>query len=308
MDEGEMMEAYGDGNGVPALFLSDGDVQCYQNQLWELLKELTYGFTMGDSSSLPVETANELVKSAVFCIGLYLKSRGESLAHYAPIAPGTVAKLFSGGRQTVFDQIERGKAQWQAAIDTAPPVDSISYWDTLREIGGFFRRYDAKYLAHEIPCAIDYPLCHAVPERYGIAYVREYLRRLQLENALCARFSIDSVRQLLACHWPTYREDLINICEPVFINAMGLCLIGKDVFSLSMTGTDKTDLFARFGSWSADAAKQHMQNALHRLLDALGLHGGCAHSYFAHSANDLFVRMASLGFDGFFNLFVTLDG
>ena len=273
------------------------------------MQDLSYRYTMGDSTSLPIEKANELLKSAVFCIDLHLKSSGHSLLDFAPFESGIVSKLFAYGRCEALRQVALGKELFENVIENILPVGQQCYLDTLHAIGDFFKLYDVHFMAHEIPCAIDYPLCHPMPELYGIAYINEYLRRLHLENTFCRRFQSDLIRRMLVCHWPDYQLALINLCDPIFINAMGLCLLNKDVFMLNLAEQDKTDLAALLCCWSQQEAAMRIDDALHRLLDTLDMADDFAVEYFGASANDLLVRMSALiDWDGFYNLFVTIDG
>ncbi len=303
-------EAFKDAwNDLPAVVLSDADIQIYQNELWQLLKDLSYRYTMRDSTSLPIETANELLRSAVFCIGQYFKCSGRSLENFAPLKPGIVAKLFESGRQEVLRRVEYGRSLLRTVMDNVLPIRSLCYLDTLDAIGDFFRQYDVHFMAHKIPCAIDYPLCHPLPELFGIEYILAYLKCLHLENTFCGRFNAHLVLRLLINHWPDYELALVNVCDPVFINAMGLCLLEKDVFALDINGQDKDDLRSLYGSWSKEGAEKQVKHALRRLMGLMDLTDDFAVSYFGASANDLLIRMSALvSTDGFDNLFVTVEG
>ena len=70
-----------------------------------------------------------------------------------------------------------------------PLIRNVALRDTLENIGEFFKRYDYRSMAHEIPCSIDYPLCHQVEESTpGIDYIEEYLSRLLIEIEFLGRF------------------------------------------------------------------------------------------------------------------------
>ena len=100
------------------------------------------------------------------------------------------ARLFTAGDSTslpeetarsLLESVEYGKRLWLAACERLPPVENRSMQDTLRGIGTFFRRYDVRFFAHEIPCDIDYQLAIPVePEQKGVDYVNRYLERLTL--------------------------------------------------------------------------------------------------------------------------------
>ncbi|HPE16861.1 MAG TPA: DUF6179 domain-containing protein, partial [Oscillospiraceae bacterium] len=175
---------------LPGGGLGEEELFALQAKLLPLLAERAARYTMNESSSVPAETAGELLTSVCFLIGLALLKSG--LAALPPDAD--FGRLFALGLQTAQEEIERGKRLWQAACLGAPQVQNIAYRDTLKGIGRFWKRYDHRFFAHRIPCDIDYPLCRAVPDTlFGVSYVNEYLRRVIWENALVRAFAQEPV-------------------------------------------------------------------------------------------------------------------
>jgi len=216
----------------------------FQRGLWALLARQTQRFTMGDSTSVPVETARELLKSICFTLDSYLEANNDD-----PLLLWTMSadKLFKAGQARLEKEIETGKDYLRQVKKDAPPVDNISYRDTLVGLESFFRNYDYRLMAHEIPGDIDYQLCLPVPAKlYGIAYINEYLRRLLIENSFCRCFRAEQISTLLAGYCPDYRELLINIYEPLAANTVGLALLEKDVTSLAIGEADRAGLLKLF--------------------------------------------------------------
>ena len=119
--------------------------------------------------------------------------------------------------------------------------------DTLRGIGTFFRRYDVRFFAHEIPCDIDYQLAIPVePEQKGVDYVNRYLERLTLENEFLRRFTRAAMEPILRRYCPDYWGLLINLYEPVATNALGLALLGEQVQALAISPAACRRLRERF--------------------------------------------------------------
>ena len=92
----------------------------------------------------------------------------------------------------------------------------------MQNLGLFFKRYDIYYEAHQIPCSIDYLLLNPVEEGIkGISYIEEYIRRIRIENSFISLFDFDIVIGLLQRGVPDYKENYLNLSEPVFINSLG---------------------------------------------------------------------------------------
>ncbi len=95
--------------------------------------------------------------------------------------------LLKAGWTEIEAQLKTGKELLQKVRETAPSVENRSYKDTLKGIEVFFKKYDYRFFAHEIPGDIDYQLCHPLPgELQGIEYINGYLRRLLTETGFAA--------------------------------------------------------------------------------------------------------------------------
>lgn len=223
-------------SGLREGILTDEEVGNIQGRLLVLLGRRTERYTMGDSSSVPIETAEELFRSICFTISLLLKSDRDM---NALLDCEDMEAILKEGQKKIQKLVEIGKWMLHKAKEGALPIDNISYHDTIQSIEGFFKKYDIQFFAHKIPCSIDYQLCHAVPEELqGIEYINEYLRRIVLENRFCSRFDNGKINRLLEAYCPDYKELLINIYEPVVTNALGIALLSNNVTRLDIGCAD----------------------------------------------------------------------
>lgn len=286
--------------------LSTEELQILQVKLWGLLGERTGRYTMGDSSSVPVELAQELLTSICFTLGAYLKETGET---QKLLVTADLSELLKAGIKIIESQIETGKQLWQAAWLSAPEIENTAYRDTLKSIGGFFKRYNRHFLAHQIPCSIDYPLCDPVPEQtMGIAYINEYLRRILMENDVLRRFDSRRIIRLLEGYCSDYIELLINLCEPVVTNAVGLVLLGENPLSLQITDAHRSRLAALFAPLSEIEAHHTLTEAAERLYRIVNIENEDEQKYLMRLAVELAPRiLAALphgNLDGIFISFV----
>ena len=167
--------------------LTQAEQQALQAKLFALLARQVRNYTKGESDSVPVETAQALLDSICFTLGLDLEDPGE---RGRELLARDLAKELTSRRERLRGEMVRGNILWVSLCRALPPVKNRAMQDTLRSIGGFWRRYDFVYLAQEIPCDIDYQLALPVPERMqGVRYVKEYLRRLSIENHFLRRYT-----------------------------------------------------------------------------------------------------------------------
>jgi len=274
------------------------DLSHRQEELYLLLERQVKLYTIGDSSSLPAETAQELLRSIRFCIETHLTLSGESASNHP------LAQLFEEGQRDVWRLIQEAKLLYHEAKRTNPGFGSIAYGDTLDAIGDFFRFYDMRFFAHDIPCSIDYPLCHPVPEALeGVRYIGEYLRRLIIENRFCGLFAQQDAIRLLGIHQPEYRELILNLFEPVFACALGLALLNRNAASLRLDSEGCGRIYELFRPWDENQTRARLHEAVNRLCIRFRLWDTEMRAYLMNAAENLPPRLKSTTREGYCNLF-----
>lgn len=242
--------------------LSPEDALRAQASLWHLLCRQARLYTPG-SNSLPVETAAALAESILLTLGA---DRDPTVL----LSPDVEAR-FQQGQRRLQQKVVVSRQLCRAACLTCPQIENRSLADTLNSLSHFPDRYDHRFFAQEIPADVDYQLSRPVPETLrGVDYVNEWLRRLCLENDFLNRFEPSLVRELLAKSCPDYRGLLINLYEPVAVNALGLVLLGDDPRSLSVSPPRRKRLESLLSQCSAadfDTLPVHGAAALAAVLD-----------------------------------------
>lgn len=268
--------------------LTEDDMRSYQEGLWELLDEQIKKYTMGDSTSVRIEIGEELFRSIAFSIALHLKTTGE----YNKLRRDGIRAIFLDSRKTLLEAIEEGKRLYQIAYSGKLTLGNIAYDETLQNIDKFFKWYDYRLFAHQIPCDIDYLLCHPIAEsKFGIQYINCYLEAIIIENSFCSLFKEREVIKLLNSHCADYKELLINIYEPVATNVMGLGLLNKRcITSLDISQNDRQDIFQIFSSLDDQQAIELLSNAARNIAGLLGLNS-VEHKYLEELAKSLFPRI-----------------
>lgn len=265
------------------------EIRQIQTKLWNLLGKQTQRYTMEESSSVRVETAQELLSSLLYCIRLSLEgaeNRRETLLC------GDYESLVREGLQLVDRQVREGLRRYQAVCSYPPGVTNRAYRDTVAEIINFFRHYDPQFFAHIVSCTIDYPLSLPVSEQLkGISYLNAYLERLMLENQLLRRFRRAPLRALLQAACVDYEDLLVNLYEPVFQNTIGLALLYRDVTELTVTEADRNELYARLEGLNRAQRGEALQRAAEELSRALGLDTPEERRYLSQSAERLLPRL-----------------
>ena len=276
-------------NGDVSQVLTEEDEINIQSKLWQLLARRTELYTMGEHSSVRIETAQELLQSISFCLDIYLKQSGHTKKL---LITADLEELFDLEQKAIEEQMDLGKRLYSKACLTAPKIENISYKDTLRSVGGFFKKYDYRFFAHLIPCDIDYQLCHSVKESLqGVEYINQYLGRIIIENAFINKFEKNLAENLLNSYCSDYKGLLINLYEPLAVNAIGLALLHEESKKLNITNLESRHLTALFEPLTTTPAKKALSEAAIRVCSELDINDPSSVRYLRKTAEELFPRI-----------------
>ena len=264
--------------------------------LFMLLQTIALRYTKEESSSLPKELAEELLRSICYTLG----------PEFAALPAAPLLPLYEAGVARTENAVRACRRRWQVARLSLPKTASLSCRETLSSIGTFFQNYNARFFAHEIPCDIDYQLCLPVPETFlGVDYVSEYLSRLCIENDFLRLFPAERADALLMRACPDYRFRINNLYSPVATNALGLALAGMEVRGLSVPAAACRRAAALLAPWSTHETHAVLRRAADGVCTALGINGPAAQSYLLAAADALVPRVtAALAGNGLTEVFL----
>lgn len=105
----------------------------------------------------------------------------------------------------------------------------------------------------------------------GVCYIREYLKRLLIENHFLSLFYAPLERTLLANYYGDFREPLVNLYEPVAACALGLRLTDGGIRTLCLTRGQEEKLRALFSQKTREQTRALLSDAARDVNAALGL-------------------------------------
>jgi hypothetical protein len=269
--------------------LSLQDTEQLQIKLWQLVSYQSKRYTMGDSSSLRIETAEELFTSICFLLQLY---QIETHIPWQKLLDSNFKELLKESRSLVKARIAQAKSLYARTQQSLPKIKNDFLEDTLTNIGIFFQKYDIYFFAHQIPCIIDYPLACPVPETlYGIEYILQYLQQLLIENHFLQCFPSMDLNCLLSVYIPDYESSLINLYEPVAINAWGHQLLVQTNNTLNISHQEKVLLQQRFQHLSSPELHVIAAASAKKLASELSLSTPIETDYLQHTIDSLIPRL-----------------
>ena len=222
---------------LPSLSRLTPDQQAaWQIAIARLMAKRAARYSLGQDTSLPEETAREMMESVLFTLK-QVNAQAE-----AP-SSGELSGMWEAGIAKLEQKLVCTRRLLDAVASTSPCIDIRAYRDTLRSLAGFANRYDYRYFACRIPCTIDYQLCHPLPEELcGVDYVNGYLRLLLIENLFLMKFPSAALRRFCEQSTPAYSELLMELYEPVAAQAAGLSLLGRPPEALILSAGDREQI------------------------------------------------------------------
>ncbi len=262
-------------------------------ELLPLLQKRVRKYTSNDSTSVPYETAREILSSILYCIAAYdrhLQSTGHALStEDVPAAE----ICFQQGLALEKEKLKSAKILLARLQKHRLPIPMGAYQDTLMKgIPEFFPFYDVDYKASLDGGTIDYPLLvPQAPDLSGIDLIYDYLKHLQAEETFLGCFSLRAVRTLLRNYAADYQQLLLNICSLVFPVSLSCVLLNLPVHNLVLTQEDVNHLQTRLNSIDPKAMKLKLQDSLQTLFQILNLSDPLTQSYLSEALPSLFRDM-----------------
>ena len=255
--------------------------------LLALLSARIARYTMGDSTSVPIDTAQRLLEGIAFCVSLHRASANPAVPINA-----TLSDRYWAGVAEAKRRAKRAKLLLHQAQRGQPPVVNIGFLDTLSALPAFFRWYDAEFFAQEIPGSIDYPLCHPVSDALlGVEFVQDYLSRWLIESRFLRAFSEDALKRLYEQYYGDYNDLLVNLYLPVAEMAVLCALAGRSIRPLALESGELRAVSERLAQADESAAHALLAAATDRALEEAGIRGAMDRTYLLDTARDFWVRL-----------------
>ena len=246
-----------------------------------VLAELLRRYAGSETTSVRAETAETVLSSLSYSIGLALKT--------SETPDGALELLRTEGPRALWERgVKRAEnlsnvarvmyARLKERFFESPNV----FWrETVSaELPSFFRLYEPAFSADQAHFSGSYPLLSPVRDAAGVEFALGYLEALGRENDFLRAFSADRVDGLLLSYHRDYAHIPMNLCEPVLTTACGCALLEKKIYPLALTEEDVTALRARLLAAGREKAVSLLSAAAETVFDDCGL-SGRTRAYFA---------------------------
>ena len=208
--------------------LRDGDAARLRRECLALLAAQTAVYTGGASSSVRVETAEALLRSVYYTLGVALLAYPTPHAALTAVQTVPLAALFKEGQAQLSRKVAAARARHARLVRTLFESENLFYRATVADgIRGFFKLYRPALFADETHITADYPALVSPRGVGGILFIERYLAALACENSFLCCFAADTVHLLLSAMPEDYRAVPMNLCLPVLTAALCCVLTGQ---------------------------------------------------------------------------------
>lgn len=252
--------------------LSSTQIERIQVEIVELMGKEVERYTNDESSSVPIEKAQELLQSITYSMGFYLKSVPDMTEKIETLKKEKMSVIFYKGMEGVSVHKAKARMLLQNLQKNGLKLNNYAYQDTIfTGIPEFFHDYNIEFGASDIPGSIDYPLSMTITDLLGVEYIYEYLRYFTLEHNLIKLFSVQTINQLLLGFDKEAEHVLVNIFELVLTNALGCVLLGHDIRELDIHSKDLQWLQDNMENLSLEDLQQRLRLAFKTIVEEFTL-------------------------------------
>lgn len=271
--------------------LSSSKLENIQIQSLELLTEQIERFTSRNSSSVKIETAQNILQSIYYTIGIYLKTFHDIDSLLNIIKHTPISDLFYLGKELIKSNLSSAKNLLTQIQHNCIKTDNLAYNDTLNNgLPLFFTYYDIEYAAHDTPGSIDYPLAKDSFDLVGIEYIYNYLKKLYLENEFCSLFDLEDIHSLLYMYDESYGELLINIFELVIVNSLGSIIIGGSAYNTKIELSNILLLHEQLNILLLNNLELSLNSIFQKLCTELNINDASKKEYYYEIIHDLSIK------------------
>lgn len=222
---------------------------------------IRYGF--GESTTLPAETAEELLASVCYFLAL---RPGDAL-RARQLLQGDLEQEMERGRRRAVWYMTRCRKVWEHVCPLAPAEDSLALRESLLALDGYFRTWDGMFFAHALPAGLDYPLLCPAEEGPGPEYALRWLNRLWAELRLLSRFDGAGLRRVwAAAAGENYCQVPMDLLYPAACVGVGLVLLKRDPWTLELTAADREALQALLRGLPPEERQKRVSAAARQLV------------------------------------------
>lgn len=236
-----------------------------QRESIELLKKVTGMLTGNESYTIKYDRAINLLESAYFTVGVYLKACKTPDDAIDELLNNKLSDIFDKGNDLIQNYFSKYKVFYNFVNNNMLKLPNYAYMNSLKkEMDEFFRTYNKDFDAAR-ECGVDYPLCIGQIDLLGIEFVMTYLTYFNYENLILQKYDLKDIYNLLNRISDISSDLIINIFKQVFITTIGEELAGHDNYHLYVDILETEDIFRNLSSRNDEEVEYILRSIINKI-------------------------------------------
>ena len=229
-------------------------------ELFPILGHLAEKYTAFESTSIPYETAKQLMEAVIYCI-----QEAKQVQTDAPVpAEGLSARqAYVLGATAVEEKTQAALSLYHETLQTFDSYGNRCLYDTFQQgLPEFFKWYDARFAPQETILTLDYPLLRDLTKQTGIDRIYSFIQCVHMEQVFLNGFPEDTVKGILSRYNSQYGSLVENICEIVLTTLVGHILAGKPLSEREFVHEDFLQICGTFANTELPQITRQLKNAV----------------------------------------------
>ncbi|PKM95957.1 MAG: hypothetical protein CVU84_03925 [Firmicutes bacterium HGW-Firmicutes-1] len=241
-------------------------------ELLPLMKDLSEKYTSKSSTSIPYETAQQLMEAILYCIAeneCYSENseKGQNIIANQN-ATVSAREAYDRGYKLVVQKIVTSQNLYNEMIVGFNDFSNRAYYDAVtKQIPMFFRWYDARFCPQNNIVEFDYPLLIQMQKHQGIDAIYEYVKCIKYEQQFIQQFQEKYVKEILELSYEGYEELFINLCSPLLKKVLGNMLLDLPLQKTKLEVADYKKMSIIVKENSEDILLEKLYELLKLLID-----------------------------------------
>lgn len=238
-----------------------------------VVARLARRYAGNDSTSLPYETANQLMEAALYCIQEGERRLADS-ALPTQRKPNAQA-LYDLGLEAIRQKALFCRMKYERLQRTFQSYGAALYEEAVtQEIPYFLTHYDVLFSPHEHGIALGYPTRRPIGDLRGVHAVSAYLTCLSLEQRFLSALPEQFVRGALRFYSAEYRDLPFNLCGVVLRSVIGHAASQKTLRLPELIAADYRAIANFFAEKDAERVEWKLRGLIAECARAAGLGEG----------------------------------
>ncbi len=235
-----------------------------------VVARLARKYAGNDSTSIPYETAGQLMEAALYCIR---EGERRLAASALPTqSKPTAQALYDLGLEAIRQKALFCRMKYERLQRTFQSYGVSFYEEAVtREIPFFLTHYDVLFSPHEHGIALSYPTRRPIGDLQGVHAVSVYLSYLSMEQRFLSTLSEQFVRGALHFYSAEYRDLPFNLCGVVLRSVIGHAIAQKTLRLPELNAADYREIAAFFKDRNRAQTEELLKSLILECVRAAGL-------------------------------------